>query len=119
MTERLAGVCFCKVDGDMLNLEGSITISPAEATREAIVASTGVIGYRETPRAPTVEVTTYPESKAQIATLMNSTALTVTAELANGLVYTLAEAFVSGEPSFDAEAGTATITFTGVRGEWM
>lgn len=118
--ERKAGVCYCKLDGEMLNLEGSISISPAQNVREAIVGSTGVIGYRETPRAPTVEVTAYPESRAMIQKLLESTNMTVTAEMANSqLVYVLSEAFVSGEPSFDGEAGTCTVTFTGVRGEWV
>lgn len=116
--ERKAGVCFCKIDSDMINLEGTITINPTEATREPIVSSTGVIGYTETPRSPTVEITAYPESKQQIKNLLGAVDMTVTAELANGLVFTLSEAFVSGEPSFDAQAGTVSVTFSGVRGDW-
>lgn len=118
--ERKAGVCYCKLDGQMLDLEGTISISPAMNVREAIVGSTGVIGYRETPRAPTVEVTAYPDSRAMIQKLLNATGMTVTCEMANEkLVYVLSEAFVSGEPTFDGDAGTASITFTGVRGEWV
>ena len=45
MTDRLAGVCFCKIDGDMIDLQGTIKITPYMQKREAIVSSTGVIGY--------------------------------------------------------------------------
>jgi hypothetical protein len=118
MSERLAGVCFCKLDGDMIDLEGTITITPYMNTREPIVSSTGVIGYTETPRSPTVEITAYMTRK-QLQALQQSTDMTVTAEMANGTVFVLSQAFVSGDPSVDAQAGTTQVTFSGVSGEFI
>lgn len=118
MRGRLSGVCYCKVDGDQIDLEGTINITPGMVTREMVTGSTGAIGYSETPRAPTVEVTCYP-TKEQLKKLLDTTGFTVTAELASGAVFVLSEALVTGDPSVDAQAGTASITFTGVRGEWI
>ena len=43
----------------------------------------------------------------------------ITAEMANGTVFVLSQAFVSGDPSVDAQAGTTSVTFSGVSGEFI
>lgn len=118
MSQRLAGVCYCKIDGDMIDLEGSITITPEMVSRTQIVSSTGVIGYTEENKAPKVEITGYL-NRAQLRSLMDNTDITVTAECANGVVYTLSGALVSGDVTIDAQAGTTSITFEGERGEFL
>ena len=118
MRGRLSGVCYCKIDSDMIDLAGQISISPNEVTREMIVGSTGAIGYSETPRAPTISITCYA-TKAQLKSLAAATTATVTAELADGTVYVLSEAIVTGETTVDAQAGTTSLTFSGTRGEFQ
>jgi hypothetical protein len=49
---------------------------------------------------------------------MNGTEFTVTAELVTGKVYTLSDAFVSGDVSYKTGEGTIELTFTGVKGAW-
>jgi hypothetical protein len=44
--------------------------------------------------------------------------MTVTAELANGKVYTLAGAYLEGETVSNGEEGTADIEFSGFKGIW-
>jgi hypothetical protein len=118
MAQRLAGTVYLKVNGQMIDLEGTVTINPGEITREPIVSSTGVIGYTETPKSPSLEYTGYL-TKEQLRTLYGDTNITATAELANGTVFVLSGAFVSGEPSLDAQAGTTQVTLSGVHGEFI
>lgn len=118
MAQRLAGVVYLKVNGEMIDLEGTVTINPGEIVREAIVSSTGVIGYTETPKSPSIEYTGYL-TKAQLKALYADTDITATAELANGTVFVLSGAFVSGEPALDAQAGTTNVTLSGVHGEFI
>ena len=118
MAKSIAGTCYVKVDGEQLSLNGSLACSMNTVTREAVMGSTGVAGYSETPVAPTVSGTFNVTEEFPIERLMESTAMTVTAELANGMVFTLSDAFVSGEASFSPNDGTVSLTFTGVRGNW-
>jgi hypothetical protein len=118
MSNRLAGTVFFKMDGQMIDIDGSITINPGEIVREPIVSSGGVIGYSESQKSPSVEVVGYL-TKDQLKSLYKSTDITATCEMANGATYVLSGAFVSGEPSVDTEAGTTSITLSGVHGEFI
>ncbi|MGX2008330.1 phage tail tube protein, partial [Enterobacter asburiae] len=48
--------------------------------------------------------------------LMDSDQMTITAELANGMVYVLSEAFQFGEANHNAEEGTVDLEFHGSEG---
>ena len=118
MSKRIAGTCYVKVDGEQLSLSGSLSCSMNTVVREAQMGSTGVAGYSENPVAPTISGTFNFMEEFPIEKLMEQTSMTVTAELANGKVFTLSEAFVSGEVQASPNDGTVSITFTGVRGNW-
>lgn len=115
---RISGICYIKVNGEQLSLNGSLTCTMNTVTREAVMGSTGVAGFSETPVAPTISGTFNVGSDFPIDTLMQTTDMTVTAELANGMVFTLSEAFVSGEAQYSPSDGTVSLTFTGVKGNW-
>lgn len=118
MARTIAGICYVKVDGEQLSLSGNLSISMAEVTREAVMGSLGVAGCSETPVAPTITGTFNVDEKFPIDTLLRNTNMTVTAECANGMVFTLSGAFVSGEVSYTPGEGTVQLTFTGDKGNW-
>lgn len=118
MAKSIAGTCYVKVDGEQLSLNGSLSCTMNTVVREAILGSNGVAGFSENPVAPTISGTFNVPKDFPVERLMSSTAMTVTAELANGMVFTLSDAFVSGEVSFSPNDGTVALTFTGVRGNW-
>lgn len=102
MAKGIAGTCYLKVDGEQLSVSSnSISIQSAEVKREAVMGSTGLAGYSEEAVAPTISGT-----------------FNVTAELVTGKVYTLSDAFVSGDVSYKTGEGTIELTFTGVKGAW-
>lgn len=116
--KRISGACYIKVDGEQLSLSGSLTCLANSVVREAVMGSTGVAGFSENPVAPTITGTFNVGAEFPLEKVTSSTAMTVTAELANGMVFTLSDAFVSGEVSYSASDGTVQLTFTGVRGSW-
>lgn len=113
---RIAGTTYFKIDGDQLSLTGGIEVPLNTLIRDDVIGLDGSIDTKETFKAPYIKGTfkvpkDFPTDK--VTTAMN---MTVTAELANGMVYVLREAWLSGEASFNAEEGTADLEFHGKTG---
>lgn len=119
MAKRVAGICYIKVDGDQLSVSGGIECPLMEVKRETVMDLGGPAGMKETALEPFVKVTAIFGPNFPLATLQSNTEMTVTAELANGKVYTLSGAFVKGEPSAKGEDGTVELEFGGKRGVWQ
>lgn len=118
MAQRIAGICFVKVDGAQFEIAGDIEIPLTEFKREAVMGLAGPAGYKETAVEPYVKVKALFTPDFPINTLRTNTTLTVTAELANGIVYTLSNAFVRGEPKAKPVEGEIEIEFSGSQGQW-
>ena len=118
MAKRLAGTCYVKVNGEQLELSGSMTCSMNTKNKEALVGVNGVAGFKETAVAPKIKGTFFIGSDFPLSDIVDGTDLTVTAELANGSVFTLSDAFVTGDVEYSADDGTAEIEFTGINGNW-
>ncbi|MEZ2293096.1 phage tail tube protein [Variovorax sp. RCC_210] len=119
MGNRVAGVCYVKVDGAQLEVKGGLECPINNRKREAIVASAGVAGFKETTVVPYVKLTAiftadFPKEKISAATDM-----TITAEYANGEVYTLSDAFLANESAAKGEEGEIELEFNGMRGRWQ
>ena len=52
MGKRIAGTCYIKVDGQQLELEGSLEFPLSQVVRESKVASGRVVGFGETKVVP-------------------------------------------------------------------
>lgn len=116
MANRMAGACYVKVDGEQLYVEGSIEFPLTDVTRETLVSTSGVVGYKETPSIPYVAVSVYIDESFPFATLKNATDMTITAECANGMVYTLQGAALVGDIALNPIDGTTSLRFEGVKG---
>ena len=115
MGQKFAGTCYIKVDGAQLAVEGSVEIPLSSVTRETKIGSTGVVGYAETDVAPYVKCTAFLEPSFPVSAL-NGNNMTVTAELANGWVYTLNGAWIAGEIAGNMSDGTVSLEFNGLTG---
>ena len=118
MAQRIAGICYVKVDGAQLEISGDIEIPLTEFKREAVMGLSGPAGYKETALEPYVKLTALFTPDFPVNTLRTNTTLTITAELANGVVYTLSNAFVRGEPKVKPIDGTIEVEFSGSQGQW-
>lgn len=113
MAQRIAGIAFLKVDGDLYPLRGNFTVSPSPIERTGIAGQDYVHGYSELPRVPYIEgdVSTVPElSVEDVAAITNAT---VTAELANGKTYSLKEAWSRAAFELNTREGQFRVRFEG------
>lgn len=115
-SKKISGTCYIKVDGEQLAVEGSVEIPLTNVTRETKLGSTGVVGYSESARIPYVKCSAFLTSDFPINSLAKSDSMTVTAELANGWVYTLSQAWLVGEISGSMSDGTTSLEFNGIDG---
>ena len=118
MAQRIAGVCYIKVDGVQLEVGGDVEIPLTEFKREVVMSLTGPAGFKETALEPYVKLSALFTPDFPLEQLRTNTAMTVTAELANGVVYTLSNAFVRGEPKAKPVDGTIELEFSGSQGQW-
>jgi len=96
MAERFAGIAFLMVDGNQIALRGNFTVSPSSVERTMIAGQDGVHGYQELPRVPYIEgeISTLPD--ISVEALLAQTDVTVVAQLANKMQYTLQNATTKG-----------------------
>src|SRR5215471_10025788 len=105
MAQRIAGIAWLKVDANMYPLRGNFTVSPSKYERAGIAGQDYVHGFSELPRVPYIEgdISLLPELSME--DIENITNATVTAELANGNVYALHEAFTRSALELNAREG--------------
>lgn len=117
MGKKLAGTCFVKVNGEQLELQGNIEFPMNSVQRETMISTTGVVGYKETVVAPYVSGDFIVPAGFPIEDIKENTAQTITVECANGMVYTLSDAYVTDVIAYKPVDGTLTIKWEGTNGE--
>lgn len=116
---RVAGICYFKVDGEQLELKGSLECPVTDLQRETVMGLSGVAGYKETARTPFIKGAFIFTPGFPLDKLNTGTDLTITAELANGKVYTLSGAYLVGEPNAKGDDGEVELEFNGTKGLWQ
>lgn len=119
MADRIAGVCYVKVDGIQLEIKGGLECPLSKVKREPVLSSTGVVGYKETPITPFIKATAMFTRDFPIEKLRSGTDMTGTAEFANGKVYNLSGAWLANEASGKGEEGEVELEFNGMDGGWQ
>lgn len=119
MAGRVAGICYIKADGVQLEVKGGIEIPLVQNMKETVMGLAGNAGYKETAQRQYIKITAIFTRDFPITTLQAGTNMTVTAELANGKVYTLTNAWLEGETLSNGEEGTAELEFSGITGVWQ
>lgn len=110
----LAGVVFVKVDGQQLSVRGTCTISPQPQTRTGLAGADGVHGFTCAWRVPYIEVEITERPAFSMDALYGVDDATVTAEIANGEVWVLRNAWQADEMVLDAIEGSLTVRFEGL-----
>lgn len=119
MAGRVSGICYIKVDGSQLEVKGGIETPIARTAKEAVMGLSGNAGYKETIQRQFLKLSAIFTNDFPINTIMQGTNMTLTAELANGRVYTLSNAWLEGEAMANGEEGTLELEFTGITGTWQ
>ena len=116
--KRVAGVCYIKADGVQLEVKGGVEAPLSLVTRETVMGLNGPAGYKEVAQEPYLKLSAVFTADFPVSTLTQSTGMTVTAEMANGKVFTLVGAYLRGEPAANAEDGSVELEFAGTSGVW-
>jgi hypothetical protein len=115
MTQRIGGVAFWYVNGTRLSLRGNFTVSPDIMERAGVAGLDDVHGYIETPVIPFMEGDVSLEPGTTVEDIQTIEDVTVTAELANGLVCTLSNAWKAGRVEINAHDGSFRVRLEGKR----
>jgi len=119
MGKKVAGTCYIKVNGAQLEVKGGIEVPLSDTVRETVPGLNGPAGFKETVRTPFVKLAAIFRDDFPMETVRDSTDLTVTAELANGKVYTLSGGYLVGESTVKADEGEVELEFEGAKGIWQ
>lgn len=118
MANRLVGgIAYVKVNGQQYALKGNLTYSPGTLERETVLGMDGIHGYKQTPKAPMVEMDLTDSPELDMKTFEEMTDVTVTVELGNGKQFVLSNAWCTMAPEIDATEGQGTVKFEGLKGE--
>jgi len=119
MAKRIAGICYIKCNGQQLEVAGDLEAPLAKVKRETVMGQAGPAGFKETALEPYVKVQALFLPTFPLDALRNSTDITVTAEFANGKVYTLSGGYLKGETPVKGVEGTVDLEFGGDDGDWQ
>ncbi len=114
-TSRLAGLASCTIDGTTYAVVGKPQWSPGSITRESLVGSDGVHGYKEKPRAPWMSVTLRDAAGMTVADFNAITDSTVVFQLASGKLVTGRDMWSVDAQEVDSEDGTFDVRFEGLQ----
>lgn len=113
---KLAGTCYFKIDGQQFSVTGGIEMPLNTVVRDDVVAMNGEVFYKETHTAPYIKGTFVVTKNLPIEKFKQNDEMTITAEVVNGMVYVLSNAWLHGESSYNAEDGTVDLEFHGQEG---
>ena len=114
MAQRIAGIAFLTVDGNQLALKGNFTVSPSAFERTMIAGQDGVHGYQELPRVPYIEGDLSTVPGLSLEDLEAETDVTVVAQLANNIQYTLTGATCKAGLEANTRDGQVRVRWEGI-----
>lgn len=117
MGRRIAGTCYIKVDGEQLDLSGNLEFPTNQVTRETIKSTSRVVGYSEELTIPYISGDFIVPADFPWEKITESTSMTITAECANGQVYTLSDAWLAGDAAVKPMDGQVSLRFEGTQGD--
>ncbi len=113
MAKRIAGVAYWKVNGRQLALRGNFTISPSAFERAGIAGQDYVHGFSEVPRVPFISGDVSLVEGTSVEDIDAMVDETVTAELANGDVWVLRNAWRAQFSEINTREGQFSVRFEG------
>lgn len=116
---RVAGIIEVKVNGELLRAAGAFTWNLGEPKREAVVGSTGVDGFKETPQVAFIEGEIRYTAQTNVKAITQIVDATVTLRLANGHTIVQRNSWYAGEGTGSTEEGTFGVRFEGLSAETM
>jgi len=114
MAQRIAGTAFLTVGQVQMALRGNFTVSPSMWERTMLAGLDGIHGYQELPRVPWIEGDISAMPGMYLESLEAQVDVTVVAQLANGMQYTLTSATCKAGFEENARDGQVRIRWEGL-----
>nr|WP_314074883.1 phage tail tube protein [uncultured Roseococcus sp.] len=111
---QVAGTAYVKLDGGQLALKGNLKIQPSDVNRAGVKGLDGIHGFKEGAEIPFIEVEVTDIPDVSLIALKRVKNSTVTAEVANGKVFVLSNAWSCPPFDLDGGEGQVTIKFEGL-----
>ncbi len=102
-----------QINGEVFDAKGSFSYNLGRATRESIIGSDRVHGYKEVPQVGFIEGEITDSASTDLEALVGVTDATVTLDLANGKLFVLHDAYYASEGTGNTEDGNIGIRFEG------
>lgn len=109
----VVGTAFFRINGVQYQIAGDMKLNPLSEKRTAMVGMDGGVAPQIEPVSPSIECSVRDRADVDPIPLYQMLDETVTVELGNGTIWTLSNAFYSGEGDFDAKEGTHSVRFNG------
>ena len=119
MGTPIGGTAFIKADGRQYALRGNLIISGDPIEREGVAGGDAVHGFLERPRVPSISGDVSMTPDLSIPELRAMADVTVTAELINGKVYVLRNAWTADAMELNVGDGQVGVVWQGMAGDWM
>jgi len=116
---RVGGKLFIRVGSNSIVVAGEWTCQPGYDLRTGQTGPNGPTGFTQTGQMPSLEGEGTFRPGTDIKTLLDVDNATVTAELANGQLFILSEAWQAGTGEVNLTAGTIKLKYEGMRGEFV
>ncbi len=110
----LAGTCTVTIDGVSVNVGGSFKYSVGETERETLTGMSGIHGFKESYKAPYIEMTVRDPGSLSLNDFASYTDVTVAAYLVNGKTVIGQNMWLVGRIETDNNDATFTARFEGV-----
>lgn len=114
MSNRIAGVAYWKVDGVQLAVRGNLEVMPSRQERAGIAGQDAVHGYSELPVVPYISGEVSLLEGTSVEDIDAVTDATITAELANGSIYVLRNAWRAERSTINSREGQFAVRFEGL-----
>jgi len=112
MTNRVrGGLLAVKVDGVTYSGVGNFTYNIGAPLRAALIGSTAVDGYSETPQSAFIAGEFRDGEDVDTEALVGMTDVTATLELANGKTFVIANAWFEGDGTGNSQEGNFAVRF--------
>lgn len=108
---QITGKATVKVDGSELLSDVDATLNVGGVSRQGVMGPRGVQGYRETPEAPSLQVTVRHTKDTDLLSLSRITGATVIVETDTADAYLLRRAFVTDTIELGSGNGNIRLNF--------
>jgi len=112
---RVGGTVFLSVNGERMALVGNVKVGGFSPMREAQNGPVETNGFIEKARTPFIECELSYRADLDLVRHANIDEATVAAELANGHLAVLSDAWAAGDWDFENEEGKITARWEGRR----